>query len=69
MKPLSDEYAVGLWRYALWLTGDVSQAEDVVDKTLLRAWQHPDVKGRQVIDSTLRTLRYNPSPRVPVRAS
>jgi RNA polymerase sigma-70 factor, ECF subfamily len=69
MKPLYDEYAVGLWRYALRLTGDASQAEDVVEETLLRAWQHPDAKWRQVIGSTLRAPRYNPSPRVSVPAS
>ena len=28
MKPRYDEYAVGLWRHALRLTGDASQAED-----------------------------------------
>jgi RNA polymerase sigma-70 factor (ECF subfamily) len=64
MKPLSDEYAAGLWRYALRLTGDASQAEDVVEETLLRAWQHLDAKWRRVIGSTLRPPRYNPSRRV-----
>ena len=45
MKALYDEHAAVLWRYALRLTGDASQAEDVVQKTLLRAWQHPEVVG------------------------
>lgn len=43
MKALYDEHAAVLWRYALRLTGDASQAEDVVQETLLRAWQHPEV--------------------------
>ena len=43
MKALYDEHAVVLWRYAMRLTGDASRAEDVVQETLLRAWQHPDV--------------------------
>ena len=30
-----------LWRYAVRLTEDPSRAEDVVQETLLRAWQHP----------------------------
>jgi RNA polymerase sigma-70 factor (ECF subfamily) len=45
MKALFDEHAAVLWRYALRLTGDASHAEDVVQETLLRAWQHPEVIG------------------------
>jgi RNA polymerase sigma-70 factor (ECF subfamily) len=43
MRRLYDEHAATLWRYALRLTGDRARAEDVVQETLLRAWQHPDV--------------------------
>jgi len=43
MKALYEEHAGPLWRYALRLTGDASRAEDVVQETLLRAWQHPEV--------------------------
>ncbi len=43
MKRLWDEHAAALWRYAWRLTGDSAQAEDVVQETLLRAWQHPHV--------------------------
>jgi RNA polymerase sigma-70 factor (ECF subfamily) len=45
MKALYDEHAPALWRYALRLTGNPSRAEDVVQETLLRAWQHPEVIG------------------------
>ncbi len=45
MKALYDEHAAVLWRYAVRLTGDASHAEDVVQETLLRAWQHPEVIG------------------------
>ncbi|EUA07015.1 RNA polymerase sigma factor, sigma-70 family protein [Mycobacterium xenopi 4042] len=45
MKALYDEHAAALWRYALRLTGDRACAEDVVQETLLRAWQHPEVVG------------------------
>ncbi|MDT5350321.1 MAG: polymerase sigma-70 factor, subfamily [Mycobacterium sp.] len=45
MKALYDEHAAVLWRYALRLTGDAGQAEDVVQETPLRAWQHPQVIG------------------------
>jgi RNA polymerase sigma-70 factor (ECF subfamily) len=43
MKAIYDEHAAVLWRYALRLTGDASHAEDVVQETLLRAWQHPEI--------------------------
>jgi RNA polymerase sigma-70 factor, ECF subfamily len=43
MKRLWDQHAAALWRYAWRLTGDSAQAEDVVQETLLRAWQHPHV--------------------------
>ena len=43
IKRLWDEHAAALWHYAWRLTGDSAHAEDVVQETLLRAWQHPQV--------------------------
>jgi RNA polymerase sigma-70 factor, ECF subfamily len=43
VRTLYDEHAAALWRYAVRLTGDQDRAEDVVQETLLRAWQHPEV--------------------------
>ena len=43
VRALYDEHAAALWRYALRLTDDRARAEDVVQETLLRAWQHPEV--------------------------
>src|SRR5581483_6885114 len=43
IKQLWDQHAAALWRYAWRLTGDSAHAEDVVQETLLRAWQHPHV--------------------------
>ena len=43
MQRLWDQHAAALWRYAWRLTGDSAHAEDVVQETLLRAWQHPHV--------------------------
>ncbi|MBB3753419.1 RNA polymerase sigma-70 factor (ECF subfamily) [Mycolicibacterium sp. BK634] len=45
VRVLYQEHAAALWRYALRLTGDPARAEDVVQETLLRAWQHPEVAG------------------------
>jgi RNA polymerase sigma-70 factor (ECF subfamily) len=42
-RVLYDEHGAALLRYAVGLTGDHAWAEDVVQETLLRAWQHPDV--------------------------
>jgi RNA polymerase sigma-70 factor (ECF subfamily) len=43
MRMLYNEHAAVLWRYAVRLTGDPARAEDIVQETLLRAWQHPEV--------------------------
>jgi RNA polymerase sigma-70 factor, ECF subfamily len=43
VKGLYDEHAAALWRYAFRVTGDRARAQDVVQETLLRAWQHPEV--------------------------
>ncbi|WP_167105894.1 sigma-70 family RNA polymerase sigma factor [Mycobacterium sp. DL592] len=43
MRVLYRDHAAALWRYAVRLTGDPVRAEDVVQETLLRAWQHPEV--------------------------
>ena len=45
MHRLYNEHAAALRRYALRLTGNHVYAEDVVQETLLRAWQHPEVTG------------------------
>jgi len=43
LQALHDEHAAALWAFSLRLTGgDRQAAEDVVQETLLRAWQHPD---------------------------
>jgi RNA polymerase sigma-70 factor (ECF subfamily) len=42
-RTLYVEHAAALWRYATRLTGDRARAEDVVQETLLRAWQHPQI--------------------------
>ena len=43
MQVLYDEHAAPLLRCAMRLTGDHARAEDVVQETLFRAWQHPEV--------------------------
>lgn len=44
VRALVAEYGAPLLRYVLRLVdGDRSRAEDIVQETLLRAWQHPEV--------------------------
>ena len=43
VRVLYDEHAPRLWCYVMGLTRDAARAEDVVQETLLRAWQHPEV--------------------------
>jgi RNA polymerase sigma-70 factor, ECF subfamily len=43
VRALYDEHGAALWRYAMRLTGDGAHAEDIVQETLLRGWQHPEV--------------------------
>lgn len=43
LRGIHDEHAAALRRYALRLTGDRAVAADVVQETMLRARQHPEV--------------------------
>ncbi|MCW2787855.1 MAG: sigma-70 region 2 domain protein [Aeromicrobium sp.] len=52
MEQLHDAHAAALWGFCLHLTGDPVRAEDVVQETLLRAWQRP-----QVLDETRGSIR------------
>lgn len=58
---LYDAHSTALWHYAWRLTGDPSRAQDVVQETLLRAWQHPEVAndGERSARSWLFTVARN----------
>ncbi|MDI3314664.1 MAG: sigma-70 family RNA polymerase sigma factor [Mycobacterium sp.] len=43
MRMLHSKHAAALLRYVYRLTGDTTQAHDVVQQTLVRAYQHPEV--------------------------
>jgi len=48
MRTLYSEHAAPLWRYTLSLVRDAGRAEDIVQETLLRAWQRPHVLDQSV---------------------
>jgi RNA polymerase sigma-70 factor (ECF subfamily) len=56
MNALYDEHATVLCRYAMRLTGDASRAEDVVQGTLLRAWQ-PKSRSHNAVRALRLTLQ------------
>jgi RNA polymerase sigma-70 factor (ECF subfamily) len=43
LRELHQQHAGALWSYALTLTGDRDQAQDVVQETLLRACRNPQI--------------------------
>jgi RNA polymerase sigma-70 factor (ECF subfamily) len=46
LRSLHEAYAPALRRFVMKLTGDGTLADDVVQETLIRAWQHPAVLQR-----------------------
>ncbi|WP_280264257.1 sigma-70 family RNA polymerase sigma factor [Nocardia wallacei] len=52
LRALYDQHAPALWRYTYSLVGDSGRAEDIVQETLLRAWQRP-----QVLDQSTASAR------------
>ena len=40
MRTWLEELVPNVWRFALQLTGDVHQADDLTQETMLRAWRH-----------------------------
>jgi RNA polymerase sigma-70 factor (ECF subfamily) len=45
IRTLYEEHGKALLAYATRMTGDRLAAEDIVQETLIRAWQHPEVIG------------------------
>lgn len=52
MRMLYNQHGAALWRYACRLTSNENHADDVVQETLLRAVQHP-----QMVDGNERSAR------------
>ena len=48
LRELHEQHAGALWSYALRLTGDRGQAQNVVQETILRAWRNPQILDPQI---------------------
>ncbi|GAA4741713.1 sigma-70 family RNA polymerase sigma factor SigL [Amnibacterium soli] len=61
LRALADEHGPDLFRFVLRQTRDRSLAEDVVQETLARAWQHPAriTEGREPARAWLFTVARN----------
>ncbi|MFE7796689.1 sigma-70 family RNA polymerase sigma factor [Nocardia sp. NPDC057440] len=51
LRVLYQEHASALWRYTLGLVRDPGRAEDIVQETLLRAWQRPNVLDQSTMSA------------------
>lgn len=51
MRALYSEHAAPLWRYTFSLVRDPGRAEDIVQETLLRAWQRPRVLDQSALSA------------------
>lgn len=61
MRLLYNRHAAALWRYVSRLTRDPVRAEDIVQETLLRAWEHPEISDdiRRSAEAWLFTVARN----------
>lgn len=51
LRVLHDQHAAVLWRYTVGLVGDRGRAEDIVQETLIRAWQRPNVLDQSTMSA------------------
>jgi RNA polymerase sigma-70 factor (ECF subfamily) len=51
---LYETYAADIYRFAFWLTGDSSEAEDITSETFIRAW----VKNNTIRTETLKAYLF-----------
>jgi len=52
-------YAADVYRFALWMTGNVAQAEDVTSETFIRAWTSPKKIRTETLKAYLLTIARN----------
>lgn len=58
-KELYESYASDVYRFALWLAGDRSEAEDITSETFVRAWARIDKIRTETLKAYLFTIARN----------
>ena len=56
---LYKRYAPDVYRFALWLSGDPAEAEDITSETFVRAWAHSRKIQTETIKAFLFTIARN----------
>ncbi|MCA9945091.1 MAG: RNA polymerase sigma factor [Ardenticatenaceae bacterium] len=56
---LYKRYAPDVYRFALWLSGDPAEAEDITSETFVRAWAHSRKIQTETIKAYLFTIARN----------
>ena len=58
-KDLYESYATDVYRFALWLAGDSTEAEDITSETFVRAWAHNNTIRTETLKAYLFTIARN----------
>jgi RNA polymerase sigma-70 factor (ECF subfamily) len=58
-QDLYESYATQVYRFALWLAGDSSEAEDITSETFIRAWVHNSAIRTETLKAYLFTIARN----------
>jgi RNA polymerase sigma-70 factor (ECF subfamily) len=58
-QDLYESYATEVYRFALWLAGDSSEAEDITSETFIRAWAHNGAIRTETLKAYLFTIARN----------
>ena len=58
-QELYDSYAPDVYRFALWLSGDRTEAEDVTSETFVRAWGRRETIRTETLKAYLFTIARN----------
>lgn len=58
-QELYESHAPDVYRFALWLAGDSSEAEDITSETFIRAWAHNATIRTETLKAYLFTIARN----------
>ena len=58
-QDLYDSYATEVYRFAHWLSGDGTEADDITSETLVRAWAHNETIRTETLKAYLFAIARN----------